>query len=236
MSTVRCLACRFLWGSTPSPHPALGRSTTARLYKRPLPRAAAAVSVAALCVRLVIRPANHRLSETESELDILHSIGPPRKPPRHGSGALRGHHIVSTTLEDAVFGQRRLSERIGHCFIPGINWRVHVGHVIARHHVERKRNKLWVSVLANFVEELLYVPIDRIPHTEWVTPRICKYVYNTNYSLSLTPTVFCLVITRRMELEANRIGLMLQATRRVAEVRMEKVMGEAMEVFPEVKS
>nr|XP_015625979.1 metalloendopeptidase OMA1, mitochondrial [Oryza sativa Japonica Group] len=119
-----------------------------------------------------------------------------------------------------------------------------VGHVIARHRVERKRNKFWVSVLANFVEELLYVPVDRIPHAEWVSLFMRNFLHRT-------------------ELEADRIGLMLQAAagydpranpnfwealmkfgngegtthpplqRRAAEVRQEKVMGEALEVFRE---
>nr|BAD15890.1 hypothetical protein [Oryza sativa Japonica Group] len=437
MSTVRCLACRFLWRSTPSPHPALGRSTTpphaARWYKRPLPRTAAAASVVASAAVWLFghqtnaspRP-NPSLTYC-SEAFLARSALPESHPDTVRVRRVAAN-IVSTTLEDAVFGQRRLSERIGHRFVPGINWRVHVinddksltgclesgeilvftgflnaycgggrdaeaaaardaeaevaargtgrrcrlrtglgggggcardseaaaataarrtqrrrrlragrgggndcardseagtrrrrrlragcgcavshrappggerqqqhdsdsddtdddedeeegseasssgeeekgrrwerrigyyehaahrrcdlpqvGHVIARHRVERKRNKFWVSVLANFVEELLYVPVDRIPHAEWVSLFMRNFLHRT-------------------ELEADRIGLMLQAAagydpranpnfwealmkfgngegtthpplqRRAAEVRQEKVMGEALEVFRE---
>ncbi|EAY87432.1 hypothetical protein OsI_08840 [Oryza sativa Indica Group] len=311
MSTVRCLACRFLWRSTPSPHPALGRSTTpphaARWYKRPLPRAAAAASVVASAAVWLFghqtnaspRP-NPSLTYC-SEAFLARSALPESHPDTVRVRRVAAN-IVSTTLEDAVFGQRRLSERIGHRFVPGINWRVHVinddkslagclesgeilvftgflnaycqkdddlattlghevGHVIARHHVERKRNKFWVSVLANFVEELLYVPVDRIPHAEWVS----LFMRNFLHRLLNKPNAYCVLPCdhRRTELEADRIGLMLQAAagydpranpnfwealmkygngegtthpplqRRAAEVRQEKVMGEALEVFRE---
>uniref|UniRef100_A0A0D9YXX3 Peptidase M48 domain-containing protein n=1 Tax=Oryza glumipatula TaxID=40148 RepID=A0A0D9YXX3_9ORYZ len=135
MSTVSCLACRFLWGSTPSPHPALGRSTTpphaARWYKRPLPRAAAAASVVASAAVWLFghqtnaspRP-NPSLTYC-SEAFLARSALPESHPDTVRVRRVAAN-IVSTTLEDAVFGQRRLSERIGHRFVPGINWRVHV--------------------------------------------------------------------------------------------------------------
>lgn len=135
MSTVRCLACRFLWRSTPSPHPALGRSTTpphaARWYKRPLPRAAAAASVVASAAVWLFghqtnaspRP-NPSLTYC-SEAFLARSALPESHPDTVRVRRVAAN-IVSTTLEDAVFGQRRLSERIGHRFVPGINWRVHV--------------------------------------------------------------------------------------------------------------
>ncbi|BAS80793.1 Os02g0735000 [Oryza sativa Japonica Group] len=135
MSTVRCLACRFLWRSTPSPHPALGRSTTpphaARWYKRPLPRTAAAASVVASAAVWLFghqtnaspRP-NPSLTYC-SEAFLARSALPESHPDTVRVRRVAAN-IVSTTLEDAVFGQRRLSERIGHRFVPGINWRVHV--------------------------------------------------------------------------------------------------------------
>uniref|UniRef100_A0A0E0FU52 Peptidase M48 domain-containing protein n=1 Tax=Oryza nivara TaxID=4536 RepID=A0A0E0FU52_ORYNI len=167
-------------------------------------------------------------------------------------------NIVSTTLEDAVFGQRRLSERIGHRFVPGINWRVHVinddkslagclesGEILVFTgflNAYCQKDDDLATTLGH--EELLYVPVDRIPHAEWVSLFMRNFLHRT-------------------ELEADRIGLMLQAAagydpranpnfwealmkfgngegtthpplqRRAAEVRQEKVMGEALEVFRE---
>uniref|UniRef100_A0A0E0NKM7 Peptidase M48 domain-containing protein n=1 Tax=Oryza rufipogon TaxID=4529 RepID=A0A0E0NKM7_ORYRU len=229
--------------STPSPHPALERSTTpphaARWYKRPLPCAAAAASVVASAAVWLFghqtnaspRP-NPSLTYC-SEAFLARSALPESHPDTVRVRRVAAN-IVSTTLEDAVFGQRRLSERIGHRFVPGINWRVHV--------INNDKS------LAGCLE----------------SGEILVFTGFLNALLN-KPNAYCVLPCdhRRTELEADRIGLMLQAAagydpranpnfwealmkfgngegtthpplqRRAAEVRQEKVMGEALEVFRE---
>uniref|UniRef100_A0A0E0K4Z8 Uncharacterized protein n=1 Tax=Oryza punctata TaxID=4537 RepID=A0A0E0K4Z8_ORYPU len=68
----------------------------------------------------------------------------------------------------------------------GLSWQV--AHVIVRHGVEVVKKSLLVHFLTNFVEELLNTPVDGIAQDKWLS-----------------------LFMRPMELEADRVGLMLQA-------------------------
>jgi len=42
-----------------------------------------------------------------------------------------------------------------------------VAHVIARHGLQKRRNRFWVGFLVNFAAELLNVPRDRFTEDKW---------------------------------------------------------------------